>query len=421
MAISRPFLLALLGALLLGATLFAVQNARNTTSEDAAPAAEQATPEQHAAAPAEPAPAANPQDTLTSALNVGQVDSAAFDVTFAVRGGGDPGTVAVSGAFEAGAANDLPELEVNAKVTSRTDRGQGGFVAVDDEAYFTQGEKAWRVPEEVWGPFVEAAASGQGPSLQNLPVQFRPQGWVADPKVEGTETLDGVETTHVSASIDAGRVLRDLDRSFPSVDLPNRAEVARAVKKAELNAWVGADDGILRRLAVVLAVVDDGERGAVALDVKLTGVNEPQDIEAPANVAPGRPGGELGELAETFVAGVSSADGSEPASLAALTTRNPQRAARAVKAGKKVVIFFHNPKGLDDQAMKRVVRAVDGRTKALVLTDHVDAVERYGKLVEDLGVAQTPAVVLIDSTGDARLIEGYVDTDTLAQAVADAR
>jgi len=85
------------------------------------------------------------------------------------------------------------------------------------------------------------------------------------------------------------------------------------------------------------------------------------------------------------------------------------------------VIFFHNPKGLDDQAMKRVVRAVDGRTKALVLTDHVDAVERYGKLVEDLGVAQTPAVVLIDSTGDARLIEGYVDTDTLAQAVADAR
>jgi hypothetical protein len=71
--------------------------------------------------------------------------------------------------------------------------------------------------------------------------------------------------------------------------------------------------------------------------------------------------------------------------------------------------------------MGRVVRAVDGRTKALVLTDHVDGVERYGKMVEDLGVSQTPSVVLIDSTGDARLIEGYVDTDTLAQAVADAR
>ena len=39
MAISRPFLLALLGAVLLGATLFAVQNARNSASDDAAPAA----------------------------------------------------------------------------------------------------------------------------------------------------------------------------------------------------------------------------------------------------------------------------------------------------------------------------------------------------------------------------------------------
>jgi hypothetical protein len=421
MAISRPFLLALLGALLLGATLFAVQNARNNSADDAAPVAQQSTPEQQAAAPSEPAPAANPQETMQSALNLGKIDSAAFDVTLAVRGGGDPGTIAVSGAFQAGAANDLPELEVNTKVTSRTDRGRGGFVAVDDAAYFTQGEKAWRVPDEVWGPFVQAAASGQGPSLQNLPVPLEPQGWVTDPKVEGTETIDGVETTHVSASIDAARVLRDLDASVPSIDLPNRAEVARAVKKAELNAWVGADDGIVRRLAVLVAVVDSGERGAVALDVKLSGVNEPQDIKAPSNVAPGRPGGGLGDLAETFVAGVSSADGSEPVSLAALTSRNPQRAARAVKGGKKVVIFFQNPKGLDDRAMRRVVRAVDGRTKALVLTDHVDAVELYGKMVEDLGVSQTPAVVLIDSTGDARLIEGYVDTDTLAQAVADAR
>jgi protein-disulfide isomerase len=64
---------------------------------------------------------------------------------------------------------------------------------------------------------------------------------------------------------------------------------------------------------------------------------------------------------------------------------------------------------------------VDARTRAVVLTDDVEAVDRYGSMVEDLGVSQTPSVVLIDSRGTARLIEGYVDTDTLAQAVADAR
>jgi hypothetical protein len=71
--------------------------------------------------------------------------------------------------------------------------------------------------------------------------------------------------------------------------------------------------------------------------------------------------------------------------------------------------------------MRGVMRELDSRTRAVVLTDDVDAVDRYGSMVEDLGVSQTPSVVLIDRRGDARLIEGYVDTDTLAQAVADAR
>jgi thioredoxin-related protein len=48
-------------------------------------------------------------------------------------------------------------------------------------------------------------------------------------------------------------------------------------------------------------------------------------------------------------------------------------------------------------------------------------VDRYGKLVQDLGVSETPSIVIIDSSGKARLIEGYVDSDTLTQAVADAR
>ena len=71
--------------------------------------------------------------------------------------------------------------------------------------------------------------------------------------------------------------------------------------------------------------------------------------------------------------------------------------------------------------MSAVMRDVDRRTNALMLTDHVAALERYGKLVEDLGVSQTPSVVIIDRSGEARLIEGYVDSDGLAQAVADAR
>ena len=85
------------------------------------------------------------------------------------------------------------------------------------------------------------------------------------------------------------------------------------------------------------------------------------------------------------------------------------------------MILFRNPRGLDDKAMSPVLRDVNRRTQALVLSDDVAAVDRYGKLVEDLGVSQTPSVVIIDRKGKARLIEGYVDSNTLTQAVSDAR
>ena len=427
MAISRPFLLALLGAVLLGATFFAVQNARDNSDGDAAPAAQQAAPEQQAAAPAEPAaPAMTPDEALEAALSPSGIGSTSFTVTASLRGGGERASLELSGAWEMGAANDLPALELNvsARGPESGQRFEGGFVAVDEAAYFTQGQTGWRLPDEVWAPLVEQAAqNGFDPSRFSLPVN--PSRWVGQARSEGTETLDGVETTHVSATLDEARVTRDvltaLRASGQEIDGIPAAAIRRGVKSAELDAWVGTEDRTLRRLAFESVLVDGGERAAVALDVQLTGVNKAQEIDAPAKLSQGMPNGLLGRFAEGFASSLSRRVGGQTLSLAALTSANPQRAARAVAQHKKVVILFHNPRGSDDRLMTRVMRELDRRTQAVVLRDHVDAVERYGKLVEDLGVSQTPSVVLIDRTGEARLVEGYVDTETLAQAVADAR
>ena len=155
--------------------------------------------------------------------------------------------------------------------------------------------------------------------------------------------------------------------------------------------------------------------------MRLSDINKPQQIKAPAHVRAGVPSGSAGLFADSLVRTINGATGTKTASLEALTSPNPARAARAVRDHKKVVILFTNQRGLDDRAMSPVIRDVDRRTKALVLTDPVDAVDRYGKLVQDLGVSETPSIVIIDSSGKARLIEGYVDSDTLTQAVADAR
>jgi hypothetical protein len=431
MAISRPFLLALLGAVLMAATYFAVQNARDDSGGETAPALQQAQPAEQAPAALDPAPAANPQELLQTAFNGGRLDSAAFDATLSGSGDDSRLSLELSGSFERGAVGDVPEFELDVRLAADGARAEGGFVSLGDEAFFTKGDAGWRVPDPAWSrlaQLVESRAAGQP---QNVALPFDPQTWIRDVRSEGTETLDGVETTHLAASVDARRVFEDLVplARQGETEVPSARDVARTVKSADFDVWVGTDDRVIRRLSAEVAFAPppelrgpgDSARSRLAFDLRLTGVNQPQDTEAPADVRSGMPGGEFGQLAQGLVAGLTGLGGGDSVSLAALTSRNPQRAARAVADSKKVVILFQTPGGLDDRAMRAVMRQLDARTRAVVITDHVDAVDRYGSMVEDLGVSQTPSVVLIDRRGQGRLIEGYVDTHTLAQAVADAR
>src|SRR5829696_2537849 len=101
MALSRPFLLALLGVALLGATFFAVTNSRDNAADDSAPVAQQtadpaATPAQ--ATPEPSAPAA-PQELLAAGLTPDALESASFDGALSLSSDGERNTVKTSGAF----------------------------------------------------------------------------------------------------------------------------------------------------------------------------------------------------------------------------------------------------------------------------------------------------------------------------------
>jgi hypothetical protein len=411
MAISRPFLLALLGVVLLGATVLAVQNARDASDSNATPAAVQS---DAAPAPAQTPANSAPAETLRSAFNLDALHSAKFAAKLSVGNKSQSVRFDLSGAFERGAAKEVPQFEVDGRISIAKQKVEGGFVSLGDKAYFTQGNTGWRLPAEIWDPVAKSVAGGQAGQAPGL--QLHPETWVRDVKSEGTENVAGVETEHVSATVDPTAVINDIDQALQGTGpkVLNRRQATRAVKRADLDVWVGADDHILRRLTGTVVISRVGRLG---VDVRLTDVNEPQQIKAPAHIRAGAPGGVFGAFAEGLVGGVSGGS----VSLKAMTSPNPRKAARAVRDHRKVVILFRNARGLDDRAMAAVMRSVDQRTKAVVLTDDVAAVERYGKLVEDVGVSQTPSIVIIDRTGHARLLEGYVDSDSLTQAVADAR
>ena len=147
-----------------------------------------------------------------------------------------------------------------------------------------------------------------------------------------------------------------------------RARPSRSPKKATFDVWVGKDDHVLRRLTAEFVLPG---RARFDLDVRLSDINKPQQIKAPAHVRAGVPSGSAGLFADSLVRTINGATGTKTASLEALTSPNPARAARAVHNHKKVVILFDNQRGLDDRPWPRSSGTCDRRTKALVLTDPV--------------------------------------------------
>src|SRR5215212_6146620 len=185
MAISRPFLLAVLGALLLGVTVLAVQNARTTSDNAAAPAAIQT---QAAPAPSETPAAAGPEETLKSAFDLGELHSARFTAKLVLGNGGNAGTFNLSGAFAASQGKAIPEFKVNARISAGAKSVSGGFVSLGDKAYFVRGDSGWRVPAALWTPLVERAAGGDG-AQEKLPINVHPATWVRDVKSEGKQSI----------------------------------------------------------------------------------------------------------------------------------------------------------------------------------------------------------------------------------------
>jgi hypothetical protein len=428
MPLSRPLLLALLGVALLGATIFAVQNARNTDAEKVTPVAPQAA--DSAATPAPSAPAAStpsgPQELLRAGLSPDALESASFKGALSFSSNGERNTVKTSGAFELGGAKEMPEVDVQVSVDVPGFDGRGGFVTTGERAWFTRGDTGYAVPQEAWTKIVKARESGAAPAANAPELNVDPSGWLQNVKSEGTERMDGVQVTHVSADINSARAITDVAKSFGTASIPAGAErqIAKQIEDGHLEAWVG-DDKIVRRVSLELSGKGDGGRSVdVDLSFALSSVNEPQDITRPDKVKTALPGGTFGQFATGFVGGLGNTVGVTPGDLRidVPTTNAHLKAERAVADNRKVVIFFENPKANDDKAVAESVRSLDRRTKAVVvLSDHVANVDKYGSMVEDLGVNQAPAIVVIGRSGKASLIEGYIDAESLVQVVADAR
>jgi hypothetical protein len=268
---------------------------------------------------------ADPQAVIESATFEG-VKSADVDLSIDVAAsGGESGDVAisVSGPFQSTGKGELPELDLEAKVTGSVVSGEGGgsqdidfeggLVLFPNSAFVSYQGTDYEVDPTTFS-FVQSAldnAQRQGDAEEESATACQEAlagtdigNFVDNLSNDGGAEVDGVSTTKVSGDLDVAGALDTLTElsedpacsgqldaleQLPSGSEVEEAkkEIQRTVKSAHADLYVGEDD-IIRRVTAQLTIEPEGEGESLdlSIDLSLAGVNEDQEISAPDDTQP---------------------------------------------------------------------------------------------------------------------------------------
>ena len=119
--------------------------------------------------------------------------------------------------------------------------------------------------------------------------------------------------------------------------------------------------------------------------------------------------------------GTSSTPATKPAVPAIDVANLPRPVAHAIRQHKVLALLFWNGRSADDRAVRSALRHVERFDNAVyVHTAPLKSIARYGRVTRGADVAQSPTVVVVDRKLQATTLVGYVDQDTIQQAVVDA-
>jgi hypothetical protein len=266
----------------------------------------------------------SPQSVLDEATLQG-IESGDIDLSLGLEAKGAEGgnlQVSLTGPFQGEGPGSLPQLDMTAKAKGNFNGKDvdfdGGLVLLPNTAYVNYEGTEYEVDPTTFS-FVESAlaqaqreggaetGSDGAAACQEEFGKLKVADFLEDGSNEGSADVGGTSTTKVSGDLDVSGAIDSVLEVAESKacraqlaaagPLPSKSEVDKAksevadgVKKAHVDVYVG-DDDIVRRIAAQLQVEPrSGGSGpksvAVELDLKLTEVNEEQEISAPANAQP---------------------------------------------------------------------------------------------------------------------------------------
>lgn len=193
---------------------------------------------------------------------------------------GGPISLDVKGPFVRPEGDGQPLLDLDAVATVAGQRYEGGLISDGKHRFLELDGRAYTLDDKRSKKRLEALG------LDSL-------RWTEGEQTKANERIRGTDTVHVTGTVDAARLLDDLDGLVPA-EVGDR--IAGAVKSAVFDVWSGAEDKILRQLVLRLVFevakgeeppIDGLEAGRVQLRIRLDDVNgQPPEIKAPAKARP---------------------------------------------------------------------------------------------------------------------------------------
>ncbi len=247
-----------------------------------------------------------------------KIDSGKANVQLAVdvQGGSASGLsgpikLGVTGPFQSVGGGAIPKFDLALNIGVQGQTFAAGLTSTSDQLYVDFGGSAYQVPANVVAQIHKSfQQSGQGSAsagkLNLAGIGLDPMSWLSGATVSGKETVGGVETDHITAKLNTGALLDDVDKLLAKVSsqklapssagtIPSkipagaRKQIEDAVKSATVDVWSGTADHTLRKLALALDVAPTSgsvKHASVAFSIELSDLNKPQTISPPANPKP---------------------------------------------------------------------------------------------------------------------------------------
>jgi hypothetical protein len=252
----------------------------------------------------------------------------------------DPLQIQAEGPFRTN-KDKLPSANIDLEVGPGTGQTiSSGVLTTGDRVFVKFQDVYYEQPaSQVAKTNAAIAARGKksGQSLSELGLD--PRSWIAEAKDKGDANVSGVETRHVSGTLDVTRLMRNInqfvsrsasalgsgDKSAPKLTAADIAELAQAVKDPSFDVYVGKQDGAIRRIAGRIEFdVPEADReglggltgGTITFSIELHNVNGHQKIEAPTHSRPLSQltkslGGAIGALGGGAASPATPSDGSD--------------------------------------------------------------------------------------------------------------